>query len=36
MNNTNDNTSVCKNSAAIIDNILTQCIFGNTLKKADI
>ena len=27
---------VCKNSATIIDNILTNCVFDDTLKKADI
>ena len=27
-------TKVCKNSATIIDNILTNCVFDNTLKKA--
>ena len=27
-------TRVCKNSATIIDNILTSCVFDNTLKKA--
>ena len=27
-------TRVCKNSATIIDNVLTNCVFDNTLKKA--
>ena len=27
-------TRICKNSATIIDNILTNCVFDNTLKKA--
>ena len=27
-------TTVCKNSATIIDNILTNCVSDNTLKKA--
>ena len=27
-------TRVCKNRRTIIDNILTNCVFGNTLKKA--
>ena len=27
-------TRVCKNSATIIDNILTNCVFSNILKKA--
>ena len=27
-------TRICKNSAAIIDNILTNCVFDNTLTKA--
>ena len=27
---------VCKNSATIIDNILTNCVFDDALKKADI
>ena len=27
-------TRVCKNSATIVDNILTNCVFDNTLKKA--
>ena len=26
-------TRVCKNSATIIDNVFTNCIFDNTLKK---
>ena len=30
----NKPTRVCKNSATIIDNILTNCVFDNTLKKA--
>ena len=29
-------TRVCKNSATIIDNILTNCVFDNTLQKATI
>ena len=29
----NKATRVCKNSATIIDNILTNCVFDNTLKK---
>ena len=27
-------TMVCKNSATIVENILTNCVFDNTLKKA--
>ena len=27
-------TRVCKNNETIIDNILTNCVFDNTLKKA--
>ena len=30
----NKPTKVCKNSATIIDNILDNCVFDNTLKKA--
>ena len=29
-------TTVCKNSATIIENILTNCVFDNTIRKATI